>query len=953
MMTDADRHASRAPIRCPGRPDMRRPANSSRSGTLTSLRGRRSECDALDRLIDAVSAGESRVLVVRGDAGMGKTVLLDYVAGRAPGFLMVRAAGVQSEMELAFAGLHQLCAPMLEHLDRLPVPQRDALRTAFGISTGAPPDRFLVAMAVLSLLSETAEEQPLICLIDDQHWLDQASAQALGFVARRLAADPVGLVFATRVPGGELGGLPELVVEGLRDDHARALLGSALTGPLDVQIRDQLVAEAGGNPLALLELPCGMTPAELAGGFGLPGAQPGAGSLTGRIQDSFRRRLDALPAETRTLLLLAAADPSGDPALVWRAAGRLGFPVQATLPAMEAGLAEFGARIRFQHPLVRLVAYRSASLPERQEAHRALAEATDPVADPDRRAWHRAQAAAGPDDEVAAELERSAGRAQARGGLAAAAAFLDRAVQLTADPAHLVERALAAAQASMRVGAFDKALGLLVMTEAWPLDEPQGARVDLLRGQIAFASGQMADAPPLLLKAAKRLEPLDPRLARETYVDAWGAAFMGGQLAADNLAEISQAARAFPPSPHPGPMELMLEGLALVITEGVPTAAPTLKQAVSLFAGDSMSAGERLRWNYMALFPITLLWDVDGYRATNARQIQVVRDAGALDRLPYDLLGAAMLAAWSGDFAEAASLLAESDAVCDAIGTPMPVYVTLQLACLRGQAEAVPLVNAVINAAGAGGQGLELTVARWAAAVLYNGLGRYDEAREAARQAAEDPFGYHVSLWALPELIEAAVRSGNMLMAGDALQRLAESTQAGGNDWGLGIEARSRALMTEGQAAEGWCREAIDRLGRTGLRPELARAHLLYGEWLRRQGRRSQAREQLRTAHSMFDEIGMEAFAERTRRELAATGETARKRTVQAAAGASQQLTPQEAQVAQLASDGLSNPEIGARLFISSHTAQYHLSKVFAKLGITSRGQLHRVLTGAPDRTGG
>jgi DNA-binding CsgD family transcriptional regulator len=920
-------------------------------GRAARLRNRNAERSALAGLVAAVRAGQSRVLVVRGEAGVGKTALLDELARQAQGCRVVRAAGMHSEMEFAFAGLHQLLAPLLGRVERLPVPQREALRTVFGISAGPAPDRFLVAMAVLSLLSETAEEQPLLCVVDDEQWLDQASAQALGFAARRLAADPVGLVFAARVPGDELGGLPELAVGGLAASDARALLDSALTGPLDAQIRDQLVAEAGGNPLALLELPRGMRPAELAGGFGLPGAQPGAGSLTGRIEDSFRRRLDALPAETRTLLLLAAADPSGDPALVWRAAGRLGFPVQATLPAMEAGLAEFGARIRFRHPLVRLVAYRSASLPERQEAHRALAEATDPVADPDRRAWHRAQAAAGPDDEVAAELERSAGRAQARGGLAAAAAFLDRAVQLTADPAHLVERALAAAQASMRAGAFDKALGLLVMTEAWPLDEPQGARVDLLRGQVAFASGQLADAPPLLLKAAKRLEPLNSQLARETYVDAWGAAFLGGQLAADNLAEISRAARAFPPSPHPGPMELVLAGLALVITEGVPTAAPTLKQAVSLFADDSMSAGDMLRWNYMALLPITLLWDADGYRAINARQIEVVRDAGALDRLPYDLQGAAMLAAWSGDFAEAASLLAESDAVCEAIGTPMPVYATLQLACLRGQAEAVPLVNAAINAAG--GQGLELTVARWVAAVLYNGLGRYDEAREAARQAAEDPFGYHVSLWALPELIEAAVRSGNMLMAGDALQRLAESTQAGGNDWGLGIEARSRALMTEGQAAEGWCREAIDRLGRTGLRPELARAHLLYGEWLRRQGRRSQAREQLRTAHSMFDEIGMEAFAEQTRRELAATGETARKRTVQAAAGASQQLTPQEAQVARLASDGLSNPEIGARLFISSHTAQYHLSKVFAKLGITSRGQLHRVLTGAPDTTDG
>ena len=886
-------------------------------------------------LVAAVRAGESRVLVVRGDPGVGKTALLDHVAGQAQGCRVVRTAGVQSEMELAFAGLHQLCAPLLNRLEQLPAPQQGALRTVFGLRAGPPPDRFLVGLAVLSLLSEAAVERPLVCVVDDQQWLDQASAQALGFAARRLAADPVGLVFAARASTAELAGLPELAVEGLPETDARALLDSALAGPLDARIRDQIVAEAAGNPLALLELPRGMTPAELAGGFGLPGALPGAGPLTGWIEDSFRRRLDALPAPTRRLLLLAAADPSGDPVLVWRAAERLGLPVQAAQPALEAGLAEFGARIRFRHPLVRSVAYRSAPLPERQQVHGTLAQETDPAADPDRRAWHRAQAAAGPDEEVAAELERSAGRAQARGGLAAAAAFLERAVQLTADPAQLAERALAAAQASLQAGAFDKALGLLVMAEAWPLDELQRARVDLLRGQIAFATGQMGDAPPLLLRAARRLEPLNSRLARETYVDAWGAAFVGGRLAADDLAEISRAARALPRSPHPGPMELLLDGLALVITDGVPAAAPTLKQAVSLFASDSMSAEDMLRWNYMARFPVTLLWDDDGHRAIAARQIQVVRDAGALDRLPYDLEGTAMLAAFSGDLAEAASLLAESHTVCEAIGAPMPVFTTLQLACLRGrQAEAIPLIDTTINAAEAGGQGLELVVARWVAAVLYNGLGRYDEALDAARQAAGDPFGFHVSLWALPELIEAAARSGNALMAGDALQRLAETTQAGGNEWGLGIEARSRALVTEGQAADGWYREAIDRLGRTGLRPELARAYLLHGEWLRRENRRADARQQLRTAHGMFDEIGMEAFAERARRELLATGETARKRAPQPAVEASQQLTPQEAQVAQLARDGLSNPEIGARLFISS------------------RGQLHRVLPGGPDTPG-
>ncbi len=922
-------------------------AESHSPGHAVLLRGRVGEVRLLAGLVAAVRAGQSRVLVVRGEPGVGKTALLDYLAGQAGGCRVVRVAGVQSEMEFAFGGLHQLLAPMLDRLEQLPVPQREALRTVFGISAGSAPDRFLVALAVLGLLSDVAGERPLVCVIDDQQWLDHESAQALGFVARRLAAEPVGLVFAARVLGEELAGLPDLVIEGLADADARALLDSALAGPLDARVLDQIVAEARGNPLALLELPRGMTPAELAGGFGLPGQV----SLTGRIEDSFRRRLDALPAQARRLLLLAAADPSGDRSLVWRAAGRLGLPVQeAAALAVEAGLAEFGARVRFRHPLVRSVAYRSASFADRREVHRVLAEATDLAADPDRRAWHLAQATDGPDEEVAAVLERSAGRAQARGGMAAAAAFLERSVRLTADPARLVERTLAAAQASAQAGAFDKALGLLVMTEAWPLDEFASARVDLLRGQVAFASSVGSDAPPLLLRAARRLEPLNPGLARETYLDAWTAAFSAGHLAAEDMAEICRAALALPRSPHPGPVELLLDGLALLITDGLPAAAPTLRQAVSLFASDSVSAGDRLRWSFMALLPAALVWDDDGYRAILARHVQLVRDAGALDRLPIDLSTAGVSAAWSGDFGVAAALIAEINAVCEVTGARYPPYAALLLVGLQGsQAEAVPLIDATINAAEAEGQGIAVTYARWAAAILHNGRGRYEQAREAAQQAAGDPSGGFVSSWALPELIEAASRSGDRQMAGDALERLAETTQVGGTDFGLGIEARSRALVAEDGAADGWYREAIDRLARTELRPELARAHLLYGEWLRRQGRRSQAREQLRTAHGMLDTMGMEGFAERARRELLATGVTARKRTDLATVGASKALTAQEAQVARLASDGLSNPEIADRLFISSHTVQYHLSKVFAKLGINSRSQLHRALSGGPD----
>ena len=905
------------------------------------LTNRYSERAAFDRLIEAVRAGESRALVVRGDPGVGKTALLDYLSARAAAarFRVARAAGVQTEMTLAFAGLHQLCAPMLDHLHHLPPPQQDALRTAFGISAGPPPDRFLVGLAVLSLLSEVAGERPLLCLVDDEQWLDQASAQALGFAARRLAADPVGLVFAAREPDDALTGLPELPVEGLRDDDARALLDSVLAWPLDARVRDLIVAETQGNPLALLELPRGLTPAELAGGFGLPGAA----ALPGRIEGSFRRQLEALPAQTQRLLLLAAAEPYGDLSLVWRAAERLGIGVQAAAPALEAGLVEFGARMRFRHPLLRSVAYRAASVQDRQQVHGVLAEVTDPAAEPDRRAWHRAKAAPGPDEEVAAELERSADRAQARGGLAAAAAFLERAALLSIDPARRAERTLAAAEANLRAGAFGPALELLATAEAAPLDELQSARVDLLRAQIVFASGLGSDAPPLLLLAAKRLEPLDLDLARETYLTAWMAALFAGQLAgADDLLEVSRAARALPaPAGPPRPADLILDGLALVVTDGPAAAAPTLRRVVSVFCDGQASVTDELRWGWLAQAAASALWDDDAWYTMLARQIQVARDLGALERLPI-LLGALGTAVtWSGDFAAAASLVAEADAVNEATGSRAAPFTAMMLASLRGdQAKATSLIEATIAEATAEGQGIAVAYAHWAAAILANGLGRYEEALAAASQASQDTSTIYISMWALPELIEAAVRSGNADVAVRALDRLAGRTQAGGTDFGLGIQARSRALMSEGQAAEDLYREAIDRLGRTRLRPELARAHLLYGEWMRRANRRVDARAQLRAAYDILGPIGMEAFAERARRELAATGETVRRRTLTTLTT----LTAQEAHIARLAVDGQTNPEIAAQLFISARTVEWHLRKIFAKLGVGSRRELDQAL---------
>jgi DNA-binding CsgD family transcriptional regulator/tetratricopeptide (TPR) repeat protein len=914
-----------------------------RRGRVAELRDRAGELDVLDRLIEAVRAGQGRTLVVRGDPGVGKTALLDYLAGRAPGAgcRVTRVAGVQSEMELAFAGVHQLCAPMLSSDWQLPPPQRDALRTAFGLAPGPPPDQFFVALAVLTVLSAVARDRPLICVVDDEHWLDRGSAQALGFVARRLAADPVGLVFATREPGEALSGLPELVVEGLRDDDARELLESALAGPLDAEVRDLIVAETRGNPLALLELPRGLTPAELAGGFGLPGAAP----LTDRIEDSCRQQMDALPDPARRLLRLAAADPSGDRALVWRAAGLLGIPVQAGTPAVEAGLVEFAGRVRFRHPLVRSAVYRSASCSERQQMHAALAEVTDLRTDPDRRAWHRAQAAAGPDEDVAAELERSAGRAQARGGLAAAAAFLERSVALTADLARHAERILAAAQANLRAGAFGKALELLATAETGPLDEFASARVDLLRGQIVFASGPGGGAPALLLKAAGRLEPLNAGLAREAYLSAWMAALFAGRLAgAGDLLEVSRAARALPPPEGPvRTVDLVLDGLALIVTDGPTAAGPTLQRAVSAFATAHITLEEALRWGWGAQAAASALWDDDAWRAVLARQVRLARDAGALDQLPVMLGTMGTASAWTGDFAAAAALSAEADAICEATGRHPAPFTAMMLAALRGRrAEEVPLVKATIAEAEADVQGITAAYAHWTASILYNGLGRYADALTAARQASEDTSALHISMWALPELVEACARSGNAHLAAGAAERLAEFTQAGGTDFGLGIQARSRALVTESPTAESLYREAIERLRGTQLRPELARAHLLYGEWLRRENRRVDAREQLRTAHGMLAAIGMEAFAERARQELQATGENVRKRT----ASTRDDLTAQERQIARLARGGLSNPEISARLFLSSRTVEWHLRNVFTKLGIRSRRELANALDG-------
>jgi DNA-binding CsgD family transcriptional regulator len=915
--------------------------------TNTALRGRDEELRTLERLLQAVRSGESRALVVRGEPGIGKTALLEHGVASAPGFRVARAAGVEAEMELAFAALQQLCAPMFDRLDHLPAPQRDALGVAFGLHAGAPPDRFLVGLAALSLFSEVADEQPLLCVIDDSQWLDQASAQALAFVARRLLAESIAVVFATRAKNSEFAGLPELLVGGLREDEARALLGSVVTGPLDERVRDRIVAETRGNPLALLELPRGLGPAELAGGFGLPDALP----LSGRIEESFRRRVAGLAPDTQRLLLVAAAEPVGEPALMWRAAERLGIGLDVAAPARSDGLLAVGARVGFRHPLVRSAVYRAASPEDRRAVHGALAEATNPEVDPDRRAWHRAHATPGPDEDVAAELERSAARARARGGVAAAAAFLAHATELTPDPDRRRARALAAARTMHEAGAPDAALGLLATAETGPLDELQRARVDLLRAQIAVVVTRGRDAPLLLLDAAKRLERLDIRLARETYLDALSAAIFAGRLAGKpGLPEVAEAARAAPSPPDaPRAPDLLLDGLAVLITEGNAAGAPMLRRALSAFRDENLSAEEELRWLWLTCRAAMKLWDDESWYALSTRAVQLARDVGTLPVLPHALTLHAGIYIFAGEFATAEALGREAHEVSAAIGVPDVAYVRLILAAWRGQgAETPKLIEADVREAIARGEGRTIGAGDYAAAVLYNGLGRYAEALTAAQRSSEHPEELVFSTWGSFELIEAATRSGKPDVAAEALTQLSDATRASGTDWALGVEAYARALVSDDAAAERLYREAIERLARTRARAWLARAHLVYGEWLRREQRRVDAREQLRIAHEMLAAMGAEAFAERARRELLATGESARKRTVDTRG----ELTAQEAQIARLAREGLSNPEIGAQLFISPRTVQYHLHKVFGKLDISSRSQLETALLSDDDRSG-
>jgi DNA-binding CsgD family transcriptional regulator len=900
--------------------------------------GRTRERESLDAMLAQARDGQSAVLVVRGEPGIGKTALLRYAARQASGLRITEVEGVQAEMELPFAGIHRLCVPMVDRLEDLAAPQQQALRVALGISSGGAADRFLVAVAVLHLLSASAEERPLLCLVDDAQWLDAASVQALGFVARRLLAEPVAMVFSLREPTTTraLDGLPQLSLGGLDEPDARALLSTAVPGRLDDLVRDRIIAETGGNPLALVELSQRMSPSERAGGF----APPVANDLPSRLEEGYLRRLGALPEATQRLMLLAAAEPLGDAALLWRAADFVSTDPGALAPAMEAGLLEIDDRVRFHHPLVRSAVYRAASLDERRRVHDALAEVSDDELAADRRAWHRALAAAEPDEAVAADLERSAERAQGRGGRAAAAAFLERATALTPDPALQAERALAAAEASLQAGDLEPTRRLLAMAEGGPLDGFQRARAALVRGHAAIVSGYGNDGGPLLLDAAKQLEPFDVSLARRAYLTAWHAAAAANHLGGKSvLLEACRAVRALPPlPPDPHPLDLVIEGFASLVIDGHAIAMPILQRAANevmqLSVEDVVRSGVQIGAVRLAI------WD-DEPLAVYERQARVVREAGALGELPIHLQALALERAWRGDLSGARALVAESESISTSTGSQVPPFALLRILALQGrEAEASRLIEAVIEDGTRRGQGNAVMVAHWSAAVLYNGLGRYADAAAASRELITNNIFPLLTMWALPERVEASARIGDTRVAWDALEELAATTQPACSSLSRGIEARCQALLADGDDAEEAYREAIEQLDRAGVRTELARAHLLFGEWLRRDGRPGDARERLRAAEEMFAEIGMEGFAGRAQVELAATGAKLRRRPV----AAREDLTPQEEQIARLARDGLTNAQIGAQLFLSPRTVEWHMHKVFGKLGIDSRNGLPAAL---------
>jgi DNA-binding CsgD family transcriptional regulator len=914
------------------------------------LVGRAKEVGSLEDVLAAVRDGLSGVLVLRGEVGIGKTALLDWAAGVAHDMRVARVAATESEMDLGFAGLHQLLVPFLDELDQLPAPQRAALQSAFGLATGPPPDRFLVGLATLTLLTDAAASRPVLCVVDDAQWLDQSSAEVLGFVARRLLADQVGMLLAIR--GEEEGpavfqGLPELAIGGLAEQAAHELLAAVAGGPVDLRVSERILAETVGNPLGLVEFGGALTAEERSGAVPLTGPL----RFGGRLEELYLSQIRALPADVQTLLLVLAADQPGDPATVWRAAGRLGVGPEAVAPQAVERLVTLTPVIRFRHPLMRSIAYHGAPFAARWRVHEALAAAIDPVRDPDRRAWHLAQATSGTDEDVAGELERSADRARGRGGWASSAAFLERSAQLTPDTGRKAGRLVAAAEARLMAGETSAARTLLERAAPDVPDPVVSAQARRLEGDIMFAAGEPAAAVSVLLDAARTVAPCDARLARNALLEALAAQLSSRQ--ATGITEVLRALQSVPRATESQATagDLLLDGLAAVAGGRFTAGAGLLRQAVAAVTSGEPVPGDTPQCFLAFRLAVTELYDDAAWRELATQWVARARDQGAIAVMVVGLGFQAFGQRAEGRLVDAEATIAEARAMAEAMGNRTYLdglaHAELEVLAWRGnQADARSLAARLLGATVGQGHARRLQRVHDALAGLELGLGNYKEALRHALLAAPDQ--EILSRQSSPDvLIEAAIRHGDRASAAAALDSVAPWWLACGTPWSLGLLARCQALLADDAHAEDGYRLSIEHLRRCQVTAELARSHLLYGEWLHRQRRRRGAREQLRAACELFETLGMGAFARRARDELRAVGEYAAARSP----GTPDTLTPQEARIARLAAEGATNREIGARFFVSASTVDYHLRKVFRKLGITSRAQLPHAL-GAPDAAG-
>ena len=918
------------------------PAGDVGAASQLRILGRSAERSRLTEMLLSAHAGRGTSLVIQGEAGIGKSALLDDLAANAVDTWVCRVAGVESEMELPFASLQQLCGPTLSHVADLSVLHRSTLEKVFGLTTGSPPDRFSVGMALLDLVAVVTQSQTMLWLVDDAQWLDQASRRTIGFACRRLRGERLAAFVALRdTPGGrDLAGLPQMRLEGLTRQDAGRLFDSVVPGPTDPLVRDRIIAETRGNPLALLELPRTWTAAELVEGFSEPEREP----VDFQLERAFAKRLGNLPGETRILLTLAAAEPKGDPAILWSAADEMGLDWRAAGAAEAEGLIDFNQRVHFRHPLVRATAYRTAPLPERLAVHAALAAVTDPVHDADRRAWHRASSTVAYDEDIALELEQSAERAKSRGGILAAAALLERAARLTPDPFLLAERTMAAARAQRAAGSLESALRLLDTLTPEPPSELRSAQVERLRGKIAFDQKRESEAAELLLSSARRLEPLDLTLARETHFEALAAAVWAKpQNGNDLVRTAAKAAHALPRGDDVrSTAELLLQALAARITEGYETAAPAIQSSLEAVREHHVEPAEfdDLLWmagNRVAGILAVESWDFDTWHLLAHRQVDVTREAGALVQLQFALNFLANNVVVTGDVRAAEDLIDEERRLATITGVPPVAYGGLLVAAHRGDRSiGVPMVEAAIEAATKDGQGRAVAFLNCVNAVLNNGLGRHRHALVSARHVIEDDtLGYQTL--AIGELAEAAYHVGDDDQVRAAAIWMRRRADAVPTQWALAMSARVQALSERSSAAEGLYRQSISHFTDTPLRVELARSHLLLGEWLRRQGSQESASEHLGIALDAFRAMGVNAFAKRARGELFAT---MRRRNRAFVDDPSARLTAQELEIAELAQQGLSNREIGARLFLSHRTVEWHLGNVFAKVGVSTRRRL-------------